>query len=270
VHGGGPQNLSVSINVPNNSSDTLYFHFNGPASSSWVAFGFGRSMSDALMFIAYDNAGRDGVTISPRLADGHVMPEHTADVNVTLLPGSGLSNNVFNVNAMCTGCRTWDGSSIDVQSTEQPMLWAIGPAWSLASDDLNAPIRQHQIYDRFTLDLVQATGVAGVPGVAQSTTNSGSSGTDSDDDDDDFRGSGPGWSRAPGRVVAHALLMIAAFLILFPAGYLTLRVFDQVLAHAGIQAVAMILVVASTGLGVSISKGMQIVSLINRLEIPMY
>jgi Cytochrome domain of cellobiose dehydrogenase len=258
VHGGGLHNLTVSINVPNNSSDALFFHFNGPATSSWVAFGFGDSMSDALMFVAYEADNRTGVTLSPRLGDGHVMPEHTDSVKITILPGSGVENNVFSVNAMCGGCRSWNGGSIDLKSTSQNMIWAIGPAWSLASDDLNAPIRQHQLYGTFALSMVAATGTAGVPLVSAPGSVTTSPG--SDGDDDDYNGSGPrGWN-APSKVVAHALLMIAAFLILFPGGYLTLRVFEKVPIHAGIQSVAMLFVIISTALGVSISKGMKIVS----------
>ena len=209
-------------------------------------------MANALMFVAYENGDRSNVTVSPRTTSGHNPPEHTKDVNVTLLPGSGVVNNVFNVNAMCTGCRTWDSGSIDSKSTSQNMIWAIGPAWSLASDDLNAPIRQHQIQSTFALSMVAATGAAGVPGTSASV--------DSGDTGDDDNGFGPP-VRPPGKVLAHSLLMIGSFLILFPGGYLVLRVFEKVLAHAAVQAVAMLLVIISTGLGVSISKGMKIVSL---------
>ena len=253
THGGGPQNLSISLNVPNNDSDTLYFHFNGPAANSWVAFGLGSRMSDSLIFVAYESADRKNVTLSPRLASGHIMPEHTDSVQVELLAGSGIINNIFNVNARCTGCRSWDGGSLDVKSTDQSMIWAIGPAWSLASDELNAPIRQHQIYDTFSLDLVAATGTAGVPLLAATSDSSTSDGADNDDDNDG--------GRPPGKVMAHALLMIASFLVLFPGGYLVLRVFEKVIAHAAVQSVAMFFIIVSTGLGVSISKGMKIVSL---------
>ena len=184
------------------------------------------------------------------------MPEHTDSVKVDILEGSGVFNNLFIVNAMCTGCRSWGGNSLNLKSTSQPMIWAIGPAWSLASDDLNAPIRQHQVFDHFTLDLVAATGTAGVPIPGQSNDS-----TSDNSDDDDHNGPGPRGFHAPGKVVAHALFMIASFLILFPGGYLVLRVFQKVEAHAGIQSVASLLVIISVGMGISISKGMKIVSL---------
>ena len=214
-------------------------------------------MSDSLIFVAYESEDRKNVTLSPRLGDGHVMPEHTDSVKVEMLAGSGLINGIFSVNAMCTGCRSWGRGSLDLKSTSQPMIWAIGPAWSLASDELNAPIRRHQIFDHFSLDLVAATGAAGVPLLGQSNESS----SNDDDDDDSSRGHGPrGWN-APSKVVAHALLMIGSFLVLFPGGYLVLRVFEKVIAHAAVQSVAMLLVIISTGLGVSISKGMKIVSI---------
>jgi hypothetical protein len=55
--------------------------------------------------------------------------------------------------------------------------------------------------------------------------------------------------------------MIGSFLVLFPLGYLVLRVFEKVIVHAAIQSLALLLVAVSTGLGISISKGMHIVSL---------
>ena len=216
-------------------------------------------MSDSLIFVAYPSADRTNVTLSPRLGEGHIMPEHTSDVKVEILGGSGIINNVFSVNAMCTGCRSWGSDSLDLESKSQSMIWAIGPAWSLASDDLNAPIRQHQIQGRFSLDVVAATGTAGVPILGQSNDS-----TSDDSDGDDGSGPGPrGW-RAPGKVVAHALLMIASFLILYPLGYLVLRVFQKVEAHAGIQTLASLLVIISVGLGISISKTMKIV----RIHVP--
>lgn len=214
-------------------------------------------MFGSLMFVAYQNEARDGVTVSPRLGDGHSMPEHTDAVKVTPLEGSGLVDGIFSVNAMCTGCRSWDGGSLDIQSTSQPMIMAIGPASSLASDELNEPIGQHQLFGDFTLNLVEATGAAGVPLTTSSNSTTSGSPTSSDEDDD-YNGL-RGW-RAPPRVIAHALLMIAAFLILFPGGYLVLRVFEKVVAHAAVQAVAMLFVIISTALGISFSKSMSIVS----------
>ena len=208
------------------------------------------------MFVAYPSSDGAKVTLSPRLGEGHIMPEHTSDVTVQMLEGSGIINDAFSVNAMCIGCRSWGSDSLDLESNSQAMIWAIGPAENLASDELDAPIRQHQIHGRFSLDIVAATGTAGVPILGQSTSTSGDSG-----DDDDYNGPGPrGW-HAPGKVVAHAVLMIGSFLILYPLGYVVLRVFQKVEVHAGIQTLASLVVIIAIGLGISALRTINPVSL---------
>ena len=209
-------------------------------------------MAGSLMFIAYKSENGQNVTLSPRIAGGHFEPSHTKDVFVSLLDGSGIENNIFTINALCTGCRKWNGGELDVTSTSANMIWAIGPAWGLASDELDAPLRQHQLYDRFSMDLVQATGIAGVPVIAASNSTSGSSGSSDD-------GDGRGWTVSPG-VAAHALLMIVSFLILFPGGYLFLRIFEKVWLHWSIQSVGTLLVILASAVGIAVSKKDKLVS----------
>ncbi|RMZ78345.1 hypothetical protein DV738_g3863, partial [Chaetothyriales sp. CBS 135597] len=246
VRGGGANNVSLAVNVPDNSTDALFFHFNAPASiSSWAAFGFGDQMNDALMFVVYASADGQSVTVSPRLGNSHNQPQYTDNVTVTLFGGSGITNGVFNVNAMCTGCRSWSGGSLDVTSTSADMIWALGPARILASSDVDANIVQHQVYGNIQMNLVEATGLGGVPivgtGTNGSSSNSGS----------------VGWSVTPG-TAAHAGLMILAFLVAFPGGFLFLRLFNRVWLHLGIQSAGVVMVILGTAAGIVVSKKDQI------------
>ncbi|KIW55376.1 hypothetical protein PV05_07660 [Exophiala xenobiotica] len=234
-------NVTVSVNVPSDSSDTLFYHFSAPSSQTWAAFGFGSQMKGALMFVTYASQDGNNVTVSPRLGKGHVMPQHTSDVKVDVLNGSGIVDGVFVVNAQCTGCRSWDGGSVNVDSTSQNMIWALGPSGNLESDDVAASISQHEGYQFFGLNLKDATGTGGVPNTSNSTS-------DNNIDDGPFGGGGPRVG-----VAFHAFLMVAAFLVVFPAGYLFLRVFEKVWLHWGVQSAALLMVCVGTAAGIGVS-----------------
>ncbi|KAJ9495471.1 hypothetical protein LTR99_010185 [Exophiala xenobiotica] len=234
-------NVTVSVNVPSDSSDTLFYHFSAPSSQTWAAFGFGSQMKGALIFVTYASQDGNNVTVSPRLGQGHVMPQHTSDVKVDVLNGSGIVDGSFVVNAQCTGCRSWDGGSVNVDSTSQNMIWALGPSGNLESDDVAASISQHEGYQFFGLNLKDATGTGGVPDATNSTN---------DDNIDD----GPVGDGGPRVGVAfHAFLMVAAFLVVFPAGYLFLRVFEKVWLHWGVQSLALLMVCVGTAAGIGVS-----------------
>ena len=204
------------------------------------------------MFIAYMSQNGKNVTVSPRIASqGHNEPKWTKDVTVSLFEGSGIQNGIFSVNAMCTGCRKWSGGSLDTTNTKENMIYAIGPAWGLESDELDAPLRQHQVHDGFSMDLVRATGIGGVPVLsagasAGNNTDSGSSDNSGDDH-------GPPFDFSPG-VGAHALLMVLSFLIIFPGGYLFLRLFEKVWLHWSIQSLGTFVVILASAVGIAVSK----------------
>jgi hypothetical protein len=241
-------NITVSINVPNDNSNSLFFHFTAPAGQEWAAFGLGGQMPNTLMFVTYASQDGNNVTVSPRIATAHVMPTHVSNVQVSVLNGSGIIDGTFVVNARCDNCRSWSGGSINVDSTNQPMIWAAGSLGTLDSDDLNAQIQKHEGYNFFNLDLKAATGTGGVPTVGDSTDTVIGGGPIGDDGH--FRG-------ATG---FHAFLMVAAFLIVFPGGLLFLRVFEKVWLHWGVQSLALLMTILGMGVGIAISKKDKIVS----------
>ena len=254
--GGG---LSFAINVPSNSSDALFLNFRLPAGrTSWGAFGLGSSMTDTLMFVVYPNAAGNGITVSPRLSTGHVMPQHDDSVKFTLLPGSGIENDSYSVKGMCENCRSWSGGSLDTTSDSQQLIWASGPATpSVASDDLNARINVHQAKGLFSIDMKTASGTPGVPSFPLSDTTT--TGSDNNRGDPFDSGRPTFFSKSP-LIVAHGFLMVFVFLIVLPAGYAVLRLFDKVLIHASIQVLGFLLVLISTALGIVCSKQYSLVS----------
>ena len=209
-------------------------------------------MDGALIFVVY--LGKDGktITVSPRLGTGHMQPQYTSDVKITLLNDSHHetgNNGGYFVDLHCTNCRSWSGGkSIDITNTEQPMIFAVGPDGSLNSDDLNANIRQHDSGSMggFTLNLKEATGPGGLPSGADLASSSGSN--------------GGGSSHRSISVGFHALLMVGGFLVVLPAGYLALRMFEKVWLHWAVQSFGLIVIVLGSIVGVAISKRESIVS----------
>ena len=67
---------------------------------SWIGLGQGASMSGANIFMIYANAAGDNVTLSPRTGVGYRQPE-VGGASVTLLGGSGISNNIMTANVRC-------------------------------------------------------------------------------------------------------------------------------------------------------------------------
>ena len=159
-------NLTFALSIPANSSDFV-FTLMGPASRSWVAIGTGLEMAGSMMFVAYSNANGQSknsgflwqatlsltydadVTLSPRIAPSHNEPQYSSTIDVTLLPGTGITNGTFVVNAHCRNCKTWNGGSLDFSSTNQPWIYGVGPggqSQSLKSDSTSATISQHSTF----------------------------------------------------------------------------------------------------------------------------
>ncbi|KAL1962257.1 hypothetical protein VTN77DRAFT_9847 [Rasamsonia byssochlamydoides] len=237
-------NYTFALNIPENSED-VYFHLSGPASYSWIAVGTGTEMKDSLMFIVYSNAQGDGVTVSPRLATGETEPVFSSSLDVTELPGTGLSDNTMTVNARCSNCQRWKTGSLDLNSTAQPWIYALGPhsgnSVTLKSDSKTASIERHSEYGRFSMDMVLATGGSG--GLPTSfTTAVGSAEIGQPHHDSNWPS------------IIHALAICGAFVLLMPAGVIFLRVFPaSVRWHWVNQSLASILAIVGGLIGIYLS-----------------
>ena len=256
--------VAIAINVPEPpDNNDLYFSLKSSVASQWVGFGFGEQMAGSLVFVVYGAADNKNVTISPRLATGHVMPEFTRPVGITILSGSAIvEGGGYVANFRCTNCWSWsmgEGKmeTIDLTAGDQPMIYAIGPAGDpILSDNPAETITQHQTHDQFQVSLRDATGPGGVPTVALTGDDNGFGPPgfgDGDNGDDD--------PASIGRRV-HAAFMIGAFLVGFPLGYLLLRVLERTAVHALIQSLAAFAVLLGMGSGIALSIRSDIVSIL--------
>lgn len=254
---------AFSINVANDSSD-VFIYFTSPA-YSWVAVGMGKEMKGSLMFVMYpsaDNKSKSRVTeidislsclafhrktksdittdltISPRIATGHTEPTFASEIQLSILPGTGINNDSFVLNAVCHNCRSWKGGSLDVTSQSQPWIYAFGPANTLQSDKQDAPLRRHREFGHFTMNMQYATGPGGVP--LPSAAMAGVTFVDEVSDGD----------RAS---LAHAVLFAVVIFILWPMNVVLVGFFKAIKLHIVFSVFKMLFIIAGFALGIYVS-----------------
>lgn len=237
--------LAFALTVPDHGNTDIYFSLRVPVSVSWGAVGLGSDdMKGALFLIVYMNERGDNVTFSPRIAYGNVEPHFFVDMEWDVLDGTGVFDDHMVFTARCTkSCRNWPSGKtskgyIDVSSPSQRAIYAVGPREGYASDSPKAPLKMHDEYGTFTIDMKRTRGIADAPVL---TEDSESEGTVSNS-----RKTGT----SDGKATAHGVVMILCIIGLMPLGVVLLRFGGWVRWHALNQTIAMIGVLVGFALGI--------------------
>jgi hypothetical protein len=215
-----------------------------PTSYSWVGLGLGSSMSSADMLLVYTN-GKGNVTLSPRISSGHQQPTFDGNLDVELLPGSGVENGVMTAHIRCGNCAR---SGVDFGSNSGSWIHARMAGSPLDSTNTQEAISEHSEYGAFTWDYRPAVGGAST-NPFQDTTVQVIQGTASS--------SGSSGPNRTAILLCHGILASVAFLVLFPAGAIVMRLGNfkgLVWIHAGIQVFAWVVFVVAFGLGLWYGK----------------
>jgi hypothetical protein len=248
------QTFVFALNAVQSTGD-LFFHLEAPAGQAWAAVGMGSEMKDALIFAAYASENGTGVTISPRIATRHSEPSYAKDIKLEQLwpTGSNNSNTIgsdgrLRADAVCRNCTSWlsGQNQLDLKSTSAPFIFAIGPDKTMRSSSLTASMRRHDYYGHFTMNMTAATSLdeGSIP------IPNGQNGTYKLERASETKNMSSDHSSAP---AAHALIMIAAFVFLFPLGSLLLRVLHKALWHGAVQVLALLMILIGFGLGIYVS-----------------
>ncbi|CAI7654607.1 unnamed protein product [Penicillium glandicola] len=251
-HPQGHDEITYSFNVPDitaqSGSGPLYFQMNSTRQVQWFALGQGMQMAGANMFVVYTSG--NAVTVSPRSGVGEIQPLYNEDAQITILNGSGVHDSVITANVRCDTCLTWNGGTEDVNSPSSPWIWAIKYGESLNSVSLSEDITLHDDHGVMTIDLQKATGGSSVNPFAQMASVSISS---SEED--------PGYAAfrdtANRKLTAHAVLMVLAFVVMFPSFALGLHIFPSkwtVNIHGTFQLLTLVVVIAGFGIGISLAN----------------
>jgi hypothetical protein len=248
------QTFVFALNAVKATGD-LYFHLEAPAGQAWAAVGIGSEMKDSLIFAAYASENGTGVTVSPRIATRHSEPSYAKDVDLQQIWPAGLngSNTIgsdgrLRADAVCRNCTSWlsGNRNLDLTNTAAPFIFAVGPSKEMRSSSLTASMRRHDFYGHFTMNMTAATsseeGTVPLPNSKNGTYELHGASEAKDMTADS--------SHAP---AAHALIMIAAFVFLFPLGSLVLKVLHKALWHGIVQILAVVLITVGFGLGIHLS-----------------
>ncbi|KGO73944.1 Cellobiose dehydrogenase, cytochrome [Penicillium italicum] len=257
IHPQGHDEITYSFNVPDNTaksdSGPIYFQMNSTRQVQWFALGQGMQMAGANMFVVYTSGNT--VTVSPRSGVGEIEPLYNKDAQITILNGSGVHDGVITANVRCDTCLKWNGGTENVTSSSSPWIWAIKYGDSLNSVSVSESITQHDDHGVTTIDLKKATGGNSVNPFAQIAHAPISSGEE-DPGFADFR------RTVKRKKTAHAVLMVLAFVVMFPFFALGLHIFPSkwtVNIHGTFQLLTLAVVIAGFGLGISLARQIELI-----------
>ncbi|KOS20305.1 hypothetical protein ESCO_006133 [Escovopsis weberi] len=240
--------LAFAFTVPDNNNLDVYFSLRVAKKRSWGAIGLGSNeMSGALFLMLYQNEAGTNVTFSPRLAYGNYEPQFYPDLEVDVLDGTGIVDNDLVFHARCRKhCRSWPSGKtskgyIDVSSPNSKAIYAIGPEERFKNDAKDAPLKMHEEYGSFTIDMKRTQGRPHLPVLTEDSENEGTTLS--------TRTSG----RSDWKAIVHGVFMIVAFIALLPGGAIMVRVEKLAKFHKFVQAAAVLLILAAFGLAIPMS-----------------
>ncbi|OBT74504.1 hypothetical protein VF21_06924 [Pseudogymnoascus sp. 05NY08] len=241
--------ITYAVGIPHSTltSSThhgdIFISVSFPSKYQYVGLGIGTQMAGATIFAVYTD-GQGNVTVSPRDGTGHFEPQHSTSKTVTLLAGSKADATTVVANFKYRS----NDLQLQVQSHGSPFIgsWKEGPAFNTA--DLAQTLDHHDDHGIFTLDLANADVLAsqnpfldGGAGAATPVTQPSQGG---------------GFDIALGKrlLKAHGTLMGVAWLIVYPAGAILMRLrWGGVWAHVFIQVVGTSMVIAAFAIGYTFS-----------------
>ncbi|KAL8796987.1 MAG: hypothetical protein Q9195_000758 [Heterodermia aff. obscurata] len=177
-----------------------------------------------------------------RISAGHSEPSYTKDIHYELLNNSGIFDGTMVARWICHNCTSWHGGSVDYNNKNSSFIYAVGPDDAdLNSNEMDAGLRRHSYYGKFTMNLLAAQGdPANFPADLSKNDNATASGGTTDDHD---YGSS-----------AHAFIMACVFVIIFPFGAAYLRLQSSVQWHWVAQAIGIVGALVGTGVALNISQ----------------
>ncbi|KAK7413427.1 hypothetical protein QQX98_007729 [Neonectria punicea] len=237
-------NVGFALTIAENKDTELYFSIRAPMDVSWAAVGLGSDdMPGALYLIIYRDERGTGVTFSPRLAYGHYEPKYYDGLEYDVLNGTGIGKNYYTFTARCKNCRNWaSGDSgrgyIDVSSSNSKSIYAYGPRESFQSSSYTAPLRYHQEFGTFSIDMKRTEGSAEAPVLNDDSETSGAKLLTNTK------------AKANWKTPLHGALMIVCVAVLMPLGVVLLRSGLQAKWHALNQTIAMLGAFGAAALGI--------------------
>lgn len=205
-------------------------------------------MPGALFLIIYQNDKGDNVTFSPRMSFGHHEPWFYEALQMEVLEGTGIfDDHMVFVGRCIEHCRSWESGGtnsgyMDTSSNNVDAIYAFGPKEGYGSNKKDAPLKFHQEFGNFQIDVGRTNGYPDPPVLNSTTKNDGAS------DIIHRKKNQSDW-----RSITHAVLMIVGIVGLMPLGVVLLRLGERVRWHGLNQTLALLFVLGGFGAGISTS-----------------
>ncbi|KAE8406453.1 hypothetical protein BDV37DRAFT_292003 [Aspergillus pseudonomiae] len=253
----GQDGITYSVNIPqvtaSSGSGPIYFQLQSTRQLQWFAWGQGSRMQGANIFVVYASGDGSNVTVSPRLGVEHVEPLYNQQARISVLDGTGIHDGTMTANVRCDSCITWPGGSENPSSMSSPWVWAVKYGSPLNTNSLSASITIHDASGIAVLDLQKATGGTSMnPFLTLNRTTSSSGQAIMSENS----------GSVEKRRIAHAVIMIVVFVILFPSFAVMLHIVPSsktVVIHATFQLFTLALAVAGFGIGISMAKSLDLI-----------
>ncbi|KFY48971.1 hypothetical protein V495_00863 [Pseudogymnoascus sp. VKM F-4514 (FW-929)] len=236
--------ITYSVGIPTStrtsttSHGDIFISVSFPAKYQYVGFGIGTQMAGASIFVVYTD-GKGSVTVSPRDGLGHFEPLHDTSKSVTLLDGSKADADTVVANFKYSATE----NALQIQSSASPFIgsWKEGPAFD--TTDLAQTIDHHDDHSIYTLNLRDANVLDSAnPFVGDSPELLTG------------KGGGASASLASRFMKAHGSLMGVAWLVVYPAGAVFMRLrWGGVWTHILIQVLGTSMVIAGFGVGYTLA-----------------
>ncbi|KAF1982518.1 hypothetical protein K402DRAFT_457213 [Aulographum hederae CBS 113979] len=257
--GDAETNITVSVQTVAENGD-LFVRMSAPATYSYFGVGIGNGMNNAVMFIAYSEENGQDIILSARTSKSHVEPVYSAALDAAIssdLPPNdptpnGIRNGTYFLSFRLPAFASSSFAqtvAFDPSSNTQSFLFALGSPNHIPYGrflNKNAPLRQHNYYGRFSVDMPAATAKTAAQG-GFATFGFGTQ----------MKGAAPVGEIKKDKdraSAAHGILMILAFLVVFPSGVLVNKLFGKVKIHAGVQTLGLVIVIVGVGVGGYVSS----------------
>lgn len=180
------------------------------------------------------------VTISPRIGRKGGEPVFTNKIDIEILGGTGIQDDMMVLHARCSDCRVWPNGFLDATSPQQPMIYAFGGPYPLQSSSQSSDLKRHVRYGYFTMDLTAATGTGGVP--LKSSANAG------------VQQEGGMTKDTDRKTLAHAILGCLVLFVVWPLNVLIAGFMRNIRVHVGFSITMVLSLGVALGLGISTSN----------------
>lgn len=199
----------------------------------WVAIGIGSQMRGSTIFVIYTD-GRGNVTVSPRDGQGHHQPLFNSSSTVTVLDGSSANAQLVKANFKYAA----PAGKINLLDQKAAFIGSWKEGVTFSTMDEQVVLSYHDGQSKFVLDVGGAdVGNSSNPFVRGTALESTLTDADMLDKTSPF-------------YKAHGSLMGIAWVAVLPCGAIMMRLgWGGVWAHAALQTLGSLMVIAGYGIG---------------------